>query len=316
MKNPFLPNLPIHFYWWKYPKEFAMTQRRIALNGETLQLDDDLRKTIPGTFVKLPDGMTWYELAGPANGQIVVFLNGYSVPHYLWDHTFQPLADAGFRVLRFDHFGRGWSDRPNVEYGPDLFDRQIIDLLQALDIKSPINLVGSSMGGLVAAIFADRHPERVDKLVLIDAAGMMPPPTFPNSLLMQPILGELIMHLTGDRTLPTGMAGDLLYPDLTPEYVTNYLPQMKIIGFKRAILSTLRTRMLFDSRPVYKRLGQTDQPILMLWGDHDLTIPMSVGLEMLKLLPRADWRTIEETGHVPHYELPDVVNAILVEFLK
>ena len=78
----------------------------------------------------------------------------------------------------------------------------------------------------------------------------------------------------------------------------------------------MRTRMLFDSRPVYERLGQTDQPILMLWGDHDLTIPMSVGLEMLKLLPRAEWRVIEETGHVPHYECPDVVNKMLVEFLK
>ncbi len=182
-----------------------MTHRRFALNGETLQLDDDLRKTIPGTFVKLPDGMTWYELAGPADGQPVVFLNGYSVPHYLWDHTFQPLADAGFRVLRFDHFGRGWSDRPNVTYGPDLFDRQIVHLLHALNIQTPVSLVGSSMGGLVAAIFADRHPELVNKLVLIDPAGMMPEPTYPQSLLMVPIVGELILHLTGDRTLPAGM---------------------------------------------------------------------------------------------------------------
>ena len=127
-----------------------MTHRRFALNGETLQLDDDLRETIPGTFVKLPDGMTWYELAGPADGQPVVFLNGYSVPHYLWDHTFQPLADAGFRVLRFDHFGRGWSDRPNVTYGPDLFDRQIVAPAASAghpDAGQPGGLVDGRTGG-------------------------------------------------------------------------------------------------------------------------------------------------------------------------
>ena len=273
-----------------------MTHRRFALNGETLHMDDALRSTIKGTFVRLPDGMTWYELAGPADGKPVIFVNGYSIPHYLWDHTFQPLADAGFRVLRFDHFGRGWSDRPNVDYGPDIFDRQITDLIHALNFPSPVNLVGSSMGGLVASIFTDRHPELVDKLVLIDPAGMMDPPTYPKSLLMVPVLGELIMHLTGDRTIPAGMAEDLLYPHLSPEYVADYLPQMKIAGFKRAILSTMRSRMLFNQRAVYERLGQTDRAILLLWGDHDLTVPMSVGREMLKLLPRAEWRVIEETG--------------------
>ena len=65
-----------------------MTHRRFALNGETLQLDDALRSTIKGTFVRLNDGMTWYELAGPVDGKPVIFINGYSIPHYLWDHTF------------------------------------------------------------------------------------------------------------------------------------------------------------------------------------------------------------------------------------
>jgi pimeloyl-ACP methyl ester carboxylesterase len=172
------------------------------------------------------------------------------------------------------------------------------------------------MGGIVASIFVDRHPERVERLVLIDPAGMMARPRYPKSLLLVPVIGELVMHLTGDRTIPAGMAEDLLYPDLTPEYVEKYLPQMKIAGFKRAILSTYRSGLLFDHRGVYERLGQTALPILLLWGDHDLTIPMSVGLEMLKYMPHAELRVIEESGHVPHYEVPDVVNPLLIEFLK
>ncbi len=293
-----------------------MIQRRFALNGETLQLDDALRATIPGTFIRLPGGMTWYELAGPADGKPVVFVNGYSIPHYLWDHTFRPLVEAGLHVLRFDHFGRGWSDRPDVDYGPDLFDRQLVDLIKVLGLPTPVSLVGSSMGGIVASIFADRHPDLVDKLVLVDPAGMMNPPTYPKSLLLVPVIGELIMHLTGDRTIPAGMAEDLLYPVKFPEYVAKYLPQMKIAGFKRAILSTMRSRMLFNQFDIYERLGKTDKSILLLWGRYDQTIPLAIGEEISKLLPQADFRVIEDAGHVPHYERPDVVNPMMVEFLK
>ena len=253
-----------------------MTPRRFALNGETLQMDDDLRSTIDGTFIRLPDGMTWYELAGPLDGPAVVFCNGFSIPHYLWDHTFEPLAQAGFRVLRFDQFGRGWSDRPNMDYGPDLFDRQLVDLLQALNFPTPVSLIGSSMGGLVASIFADRHPELVDKLVLIDPAGIMNPPAYPTSAMIMPLIGDVIMHLSGDRILPAGMADDLLHPEAFPEYVANYLPQMKIAGFKRALLSTLRSGMLYNQRPMYERLGQRAQlPILLLWGIADCVIPLA-----------------------------------------
>lgn len=293
-----------------------MTRRRFAFNRETIQLDDSERASIPGSFIKLTDGYTWYEQAGPINGKPVIFINGFSVPHYLWEHTFQPLADAGFRTLRFDHFGRGWSDRPDVVYGPDLFDRQIVDLLQALHIETPVNLVGSSMGGLVASIFANRHPDLVDRLALIDPAGMMNLPVYPQSLLLTPILGELILALSGHRTLPSGMAGDLLYPERFPQYVSDYLPQMQIEGFRRAILSTLRTRMLFNSRSVYEQLGQADIPTLLLWGRFDQTIPLTIGEEVHKLLPQANWRVIEDAGHVPHYERPELVNEMLIEFIK
>lgn len=284
--------------------------------SDTLSAADDPLSAVSGTFLQLPDGRTWYELAGPANGKPVVFVNGYSIPHYLWDHNFAALAEAGFRVLRFDHYGRGWSDRPDVKYDDALFDRQIVNLLDALGIRGKVCLVGSSMGGIVAANFADRHPERVERLVLIDPAGMMPKPRWPKSLLLIPGIGELVMRLTSDDTLAATMADDLLYPQLQPEYVEKYKPQMTIPGFRRAILSTYRSGLLFDRRDVYERLGKTNIPILMMWGDHDLVIPMDAGMEMLKLMPKTRWWVIEETGHVPHYEVPGVVNPLLIDFLE
>src|SRR5512135_3114691 len=115
--------------------------------GETETLDDAARAALPGQFVALPDGIVHYELAGPPGGPVVVLVPGISVPYTTWDANFPALANAGLRVLRFDLYGRGYSDRPDVAYDADLFDRQIANLLSALGLGDPLNLVGLSMGG-------------------------------------------------------------------------------------------------------------------------------------------------------------------------
>src|SRR6185437_11076111 len=96
---------------------------------ERRSLDDNARREAPGRFVRLPDGLTHYETAGPDSGPVVVLAAAFSVPAYISDSLYQRLADSGFRVIRFDYFGRGWSDRPNVTYDLDLFVRQLAGLL-------------------------------------------------------------------------------------------------------------------------------------------------------------------------------------------
>jgi len=78
-------------------------------NLEKLQLNAAVREKLPGSFVQLPDGVMHYELAGPADGRLVVLIAGFSAPYTVWDPTFAALTQAGFRVLRYDHFGRGYS---------------------------------------------------------------------------------------------------------------------------------------------------------------------------------------------------------------
>ena len=292
------------------------TNKCLFLNGEKISFDDAVKKMDAQKFIALRHGLTHFELDGPQDGTPVVLVNGFSIPLFLWDHTYSVLAEAGFRVLRFDFYGRGFSARPDVEYGPDLFDQQLLDILEALKIKDPIHLIGSSMGGVVSAIFADRHPEQVNKLVLIDPAGMMAPMTFPMSALKVPLVGEVIMHLLGDIILLPSMKDDLLHPDAFPEYLTLYEPQMRIFGFKRAILSTLRSGMLYNEEAVYRRLGQKNIPILLLWGKEDRVIPLPIGERCHSVLPHANFQIIDQAGHVPHYELSERINPILTDFLK
>jgi len=95
--------------------------------GEHLVLDARVREALPGKTAWLADGVTYYEIAGQPGGQPVILIHGFSVPNFIWDPTFAALAAAGFRVLRYDLFGRGYSDRPKARYDKALFVRQLAE---------------------------------------------------------------------------------------------------------------------------------------------------------------------------------------------
>ena len=141
---------------------------------ERLDITDAVRKDTPGQFVRLTDGYTHFELAGPPGGHVVVLAAGFSVPYYIWDPTFKALTDAGFRVLRYDYYGRGFSDRPDKPYNDDFYVRQLTDLLDSQGIVASIDLAGLSFGGTVMTNFADKYPARVRSLIYVDPSFRSP----------------------------------------------------------------------------------------------------------------------------------------------
>src|SRR5262245_37897045 len=169
----------------------------VATDPERRDLDQSARASAPGQFIKLSDGYTHYELGGPASGRVLVLAAGISVPYYIWDPTFAALVQAGFRVLRYDYYGRGYSDRPDIEYTQDAYVRQLIDLLDALHVNAPIDLAGLSFGGSVVATVADRYPDRVRSLVFIDPSFRTPYPV--SAVERMPILWNLITAIFEER---------------------------------------------------------------------------------------------------------------------
>src|SRR5215813_9617396 len=97
----------------------------VYADPEHLELDAATRGRLPGRFAKLSDGYTHYELGGPAEGRVVVLAAGFSVPYYIWDPTFAALTAGGFRVLRYDYYGRGYSDRPTIPFDDEMYVRQL-----------------------------------------------------------------------------------------------------------------------------------------------------------------------------------------------
>jgi pimeloyl-ACP methyl ester carboxylesterase len=284
--------------------------------SETKELNEATRASAPGSFVRLPEGVTHYELCGPTVGAPVVLVHGFSVPYFIWDPTFDFLTRSGFRVLRYDLIGRGYSDRPRIRYDIDSFCKQLRDLLDTLGFEQ-IFLMGLSMGGPITASFTARQPERVRKLVLVDPAGVRPI-TFSRLLkaATTPGFGELALGLFGSARMSKSIESDFYDPANVKAFVEKYMLQMKFKGFMRAILSTMRNGMLGDFSSTYTKVGELGVPTLLFWGKDDKTVPFEHSQDLRAAIPQAEFHAIDHCGHIPHYEKPGEVNPILLEFLK
>src|SRR5436190_18671571 len=115
-----------------------------SYHDETKELNEETRSSAGGSFIQLPGGITHYEMSdsshllegeGPEARSPIVLIHGFSVPYFIYDHTFEFLSRSGFHILRYDLFGRGFSDRPHAPYNLDLFVQQLADLLDALNFS-------------------------------------------------------------------------------------------------------------------------------------------------------------------------------------
>ena len=283
-------------------------------NPETRDLDAAVRAGVAGKFVTLGDGVTHYDVAGPDSGQRVMLVHGFSVPSYIWDSTVTALTAAGFRVARYDTYGRGYSDRPDVRYTIDLFDRQLTQLLDSLGWREPIDIVGLSMGGPVSAEFVGRHPERARSLTLVDpAAGTR---SGPSAMFRIPGLGPVLWQTLAVPTMADGQLTDFVEPAKWPDWTSKYRVQMQYRGFGRALRSTLieSDGQVLDS--VFARVGALGKPTLLIWGMQDSTVSITNAEGVRKAIPQAQYHPIERAGHLPMMERTDTVNPLLISFLR
>jgi len=282
-------------------------------NPERQTLDDAARKGAPGQFIRLSDGVTHYDLSGPDSGRAIVLVHGFSVPYYIWDSTAAALATAGHRVLRYDEFGRGLSDRPGIEYTADVYDRQLGELLDSLHVGGPVDVAGVSMGGWVTATFAGRHPKRVRSLILVDPVASQGPHSF--GMLDVPLLGAYLFQTLAVPTMADGQAGDFLHPERFPGWADKYRPQTHLRGFGHALFSTRRAEAKLDMDSVYRVVGQTQIPVLLLWGTSDKTVPFERSASVRKAIPAAEFHPIEDAAHLPILERAALSDSLVLSFL-
>ena len=286
----------------------------VAADPEKREMDDAARQSAAGQFVPLSDGVTHFELGGPVDGRVVVLAAGISVPYYIWDPTFDALTHAGFRVLRYDYYGRGYSDRPRIAYSQELYVRQLAELLDAVHISQQIDLAGLSYGGSVVTSFADKFPDRVRSLVYVDPSFWMP--YTPGILQRMPWVWGYLTAIFEERWWADQQLDDFKHPERFPDWPDRYKVQLQYKGFRYAQLSTAVVNADIDQAPQLKRVGEHPRRVLAFWGKDDNAVPFEFSSMLLEAMPHAHLVPVDEAGHLPHWERPEVVHPALIAFLR
>jgi pimeloyl-ACP methyl ester carboxylesterase len=259
---------------------------------------------------------------------LVVLVPGFAVPMVVWDANVPALVHAGFSVLRFDLYGRGRSARPRVEYRPELFAEQVWELVTAPELKRQLppkvklpnrfHMVASSMGGVIAAVFAARHPDTLDRLVLVGPVGLAHDFPVLVTFLRAPGIGR--WYFTGrfeavmlDHLQENVNIDVCAYPTVLSEFRR----QLQIPGTADAMFSTFRNTLLADVEDDYRQLGRRHLPTLAIWGTEDRLVPADPAAKQLgRMIPHLEVVKIRGAGHLPQLERPHTFNALVTRFLQ
>jgi pimeloyl-ACP methyl ester carboxylesterase len=287
-----------------------------ASDIEKNELNDTTRARIGGSFAVLSQGVTHFELKGPETGQPVVLVHGSTIPMYIWDQQMDDLANAGFRVLRYDQYGKGFSDRPEGSYTQEFYRRQLLDLLDSLGMTKPVDMVGLSMGGGLAVDFTANHPDRVRKLALASPVINSIKNDTNIKLLRPPVWGEFMMRLVATNSLAKRAADLTAKSPKAAEYNSMFRQQTYYKGFERATLAMFRSDATTDYSADYITVGKQSRPIMLIWGtlDEDISPEM---VQMIKSsMPGLQFEQLDGIGHDPQVEAAEKFNGLVIGFLK
>ena len=281
-----------------------------------------------GNLADLKNGKLYYRWFSPEkeNGEILVLVHGFSTPSVVWEGVLPYLLEEGFKVLVYDHYGRGYSSRPKVKYTKDLFVDSLDELIEHQEISQKINLVGYSMGGPIVAGYAEKHSEKVRSASFIAPAGYMSlsVPWYQKlfyRFLTIPIIRQFIgvvapsIFYGGSATLTLSTLEDEQH---VPQERLNeiYREQMKYEGFTRSLLSTIKNFNLFQDKSSFKDIGNSEIPCSVIWGTSDETVSFDGHNEMQKDFNNLFSTVIENGFHDITYSMPTKVAKHLLSFLK
>ena len=279
-----------------------------------------------GKFAELKNGNIFYQefISDNPSGQVVVLVHGFSTPSIVWKGIIPYLTDTGFNVIAYDHYGRGFSARPKVDYTKDFYISTLLELIDNLKIEQQVHLIGYSMGGPIVGYFANENPNKVKSVNFIAPAGYMfkrkSQSNFYLKILNFPFVSKYISIV-----FPSLMYGGNSSIELTTEEDKNrlsqdelnrvYKEQMKYEGFTRSLISTAKHFNLFNTQKMYQELGKKNINASVIWGDVDEVVPFD-GLSHLKLdYPNIRFKVIENGHHDLTYALPTIVGKFLSEQL-
>jgi pimeloyl-ACP methyl ester carboxylesterase len=213
--------------------------------------------------------------------------------------------------------GFGWSDKPRGDdYGPLALVHGVNAWMDVMGLRG-VTFVGNSLGGAVAVLMSILHPEKVSRMVLVDAGGY--PMDLPAIVKAARTPGAaFITKLFFGRWMVEWNLKEVYYNDdwLTDEQVQAYYDRLRSENALDAMVELARA-IDFDRFTGYiDRAKKLPVPTLILWGENDKWIPLEIGRQFHRDLPDSRLVVIPECGHVPQEEYPGVTAQVISEFIR
>lgn len=270
-------------------------------------------------FVNIDGARVHFQEFGDAAKPTLLLVHGYTASTYVWNTTAPKLAENGFRVIAIDLLGFGYSEKPSwFDYSIESQARMISRFMNRLGIGRAV-IVGSSYGGAVAATLALDYPERVEKLVLVDAVCNDDLKNHPIlKLASVPGLGEVITpFLVDSKTLMRFRMQGTLAPEnhhlITADRIDSVVRPLAAADAHHSLLTTSRnwhaTRIEQDAHLI-------NQQTLLIWGENDKVIPIRSGHKLHDAILNSRLVVLTNCGHVPMEEKPEIFSELVTEFCR
>ena len=275
-----------------------------------------------GNWVKLLKGNIYYRWHHPEqkNGQTIIMVHGFSTPSFVWNGLLDGLLNDGYSILVYDHYGRGFSERPRAKYSLDFYVETLKELISHQNIDGKIHLVGYSMGGPIIGGFADKYSNHVKSLSFIAPAGFGKVQTSFPFFMKIPGVIEWSMHVLADRFYGSAISSETTHSSdplsiNEEEFQELFSFQMQFKGFRESLASTMRNFNLFDAREMFEKVATKNIPSIAIWGDNDGVVSYKGAETYSEIFHEGKVITIKDGTHDITYRQPSQILKALKDFL-
>jgi 4,5:9,10-diseco-3-hydroxy-5,9,17-trioxoandrosta-1(10),2-diene-4-oate hydrolase len=269
-------------------------------------------------YIKIGNINTRYWAEGD-KGSNVILIHGLGASADIWMHNILALAER-HRVYAPDLVGFGRSDKPDVKYSSSYMAAFINDFMKALNIEDAC-FMGLSLGGGVALQYQLQFPGNVQRLVLVDSAGLGREMPLVMRLATVPVMGELM--LSPSRAGIAFVLKQLVYDPavVTKDLIDLYFKLNFSQGAAKTVLSVLRACATIRGGrahvldPIIKNLDNIKIPTLIIWGREDRLFPVGHAFFAREKIPDSYLYILDQCGHMPNFERPQKFNSVVLNFL-